>query len=70
MIEDLGARKGKIEGIETTQRVQHVMALVPLSQLFGYSTDLRSLTQGRGSYSMRFSRFDNLMRRSPKASVS
>ncbi|MFB3073035.1 MAG: elongation factor G [bacterium] len=70
VIEDLGARKGKIEGIETTQRVQHVMAQVPLSQLFGYSTDLRSITQGRGSYSMRFSRFDNLMRRSPKASVS
>ncbi|MDA2917301.1 EF-Tu/IF-2/RF-3 family GTPase, partial [Nitrospinae bacterium AH_259_B05_G02_I21] len=70
VIEDLGARKGKVEGIEAMQRRHHVRALVPLSQLFGYSTDLRSLTQGRGSYSMRFVRFDNMMRRSPKAFVS
>ncbi len=70
VIEDLGARKGKVEGIEAMQRRHHVLALVPLSQLFGYSTDLRSLTQGRGSYSMRFVRFDNMMRRSPKAFVS
>ncbi|MFQ6672011.1 MAG: elongation factor G [Candidatus Tectimicrobiota bacterium] len=70
VIEDLNTRKGKIEGVEATHRVQHVIALAPLSQLFGYSTDLRSLTQGRGSHSMRFARFDNLMRRSPKASVS
>ena len=70
VIEDLGARKGKVEGIEAMQRRHHVRALVPLSQLFGYSTDLRSLTQGRGSYSMRFVRFDNMMRRSPKAFVA
>jgi elongation factor G len=70
VIEDLSARNGKIERIETAHRVQHVVAFVALSQMFGYSTELRSLTQGRGTYSMRFARFDNLTRRSPKASVS
>jgi elongation factor G len=70
VIEDLNTRKGKVEGIETVHHLKHVRAFVPLSELFGYSTELRSLTQGRGTYSMRFARFDNLMRRTPKASVS
>ncbi len=70
VIEDLSARKGKVEGIEPVQNLKHVRAFVPLSELFGYSTELRSLSQGRGTYSMRFARFDNLIRKSPKAPVS
>jgi elongation factor G len=70
VIEDLSSRKGKVEGIDPVQNVKHIRAFVPLSELFGYSTELRSLTQGRGTYSMRFVRFDNLTRKSSKASVS
>lgn len=70
VIEDLSGRKGKVEGIETVQTLKHIKAFAPLSELFGYSTELRSHTQGRGTYSMRFSRFDNMMRRLPKAPVS
>jgi elongation factor G len=51
---DLSARRGKITGIETRSGVQVVAALVPLSTMFGYATDLRSRTQGRATYSMQF----------------
>jgi len=54
VIGDLNARRGKIEGMETRGAVQVVNALVPLRELFGYATALRSLTQGRGSYTMQF----------------
>ena len=54
-IADLSGRRGKIEKIEATKNnIQLIKALVPLSEMFGYSTALRSLTQGRGIYSMQF----------------
>ncbi len=58
VIGDLNARSGKIESIEHKLGIQVVTVTVPLSRMFGYSTALRSATQGRGTYSMHFSRFD------------
>ncbi|BBO82649.1 elongation factor G [Desulfosarcina ovata] len=58
VIGDLNARNGKIEAIEPKLGVQIIKATVPLKQMFGYSTSLRSATQGRGTFSMQFSRFD------------
>ncbi|MEJ2039739.1 MAG: elongation factor G, partial [Desulfosarcinaceae bacterium] len=58
VIGDLNARQGKIEAIEPKMGVQEIQAIVPLARMFGYSTNLRSATQGRGTFSMRFSHFD------------
>jgi len=58
VIGDIQARKGRIEEIKTRAQMTILKAEVPLTRLFGYSTDLRSLTQGRGSFSMRFLRYD------------
>ena len=49
---DLNSRRGQIQGMEAIPGAQHISALVPLSEMFGYATDLRSKTQGRGNYSM------------------
>lgn len=58
VIGDLNGRKGKIESIEHKTGSQVIKSIVPLSQMFGYSTALRSATQGRGTFSMQFSHFD------------
>lgn len=58
VIGDLNSRGGKIESIEHKGGIQVISATVPLSQMFGYSTTLRSATQGRGTFSMHFSHFD------------
>jgi len=58
VIGDLNARGGKVEAIEPKMGVQIIKATVPLAKMFGYSTSLRSATQGRGTFSMQFSRFD------------
>lgn len=58
VIGDLNARSGKIEAIEPKVGVQEIRAVVPLARMFGYSTALRSATQGRGTFSMHFSHFD------------
>jgi elongation factor G len=58
VIGDLSARSGKIESIEHKLGVQVITATVPLARMFGYSTALRSATQGRGTFSMHFKRFD------------
>ena len=60
VIGDLNARNGKIEAIDTQKGLQVIRAVVPLAQMFGYSTALRSATQGRGTFTMQFSRFDRL----------
>ena len=52
VIGDLNSRRGQIQGMESLNGVQQVNAFVPLSEMFGYSTDLRSKTQGRGQYAM------------------
>jgi len=58
VIGDLSARNGKIEAIDSQTGVQVIKAVVPLAKMFGYSTDLRSATQGRGTFTMQFSHFD------------
>ncbi len=58
VIGDLNARRGHIEGIDDISSGKMVKAFVPLSEMFGYSTDLRSKTQGRGNFSMFFERYE------------
>jgi len=58
VVGDLKARKGLVEAIATKGRVALIKAVTPLTRMFGYSTDLRSLTQGRGTFTMQFSRYD------------
>jgi len=57
---DLNARRGRVEGMEARGNAQVVKAYVPLSNMFGYATDLRSSTQGRASYSMEFDHYEPL----------
>jgi elongation factor G len=58
VIGDLNSRHGKIESIEHKMDAQVIKAIVPLAHMFGYSTALRSATQGRGTFTMQFSHFD------------
>jgi elongation factor G len=58
VIGDLNSRNGKIESIEHKMGVQVINVVVPLAHMFGYSTSLRSETQGRGTFTMQFSHFD------------
>ena len=51
---DLSSRRGRIEGMEARGNTQVIKAQIPLSEMFGYSTDLRSRTQGRATYTMQF----------------
>jgi len=57
VIGDLSSRRGKVEGMEQRGSSQVVRALVPLADMFGYATDLRSRTQGRATYTMQFSAY-------------
>ena len=57
---DINSRRGRIEGMEARNGAQVINAFVPLSEMFGYSTDLRSKTQGRGNYSMEVSYYDEV----------
>jgi len=58
VIGDLNSRGGKIESIEPQMGIQVIKAVVPMAKMFGYSTSLRSATQGRGTFTMQFSHFD------------
>ena len=61
VVGDLKARKSSVEAIAPKGRVTVIEAISPLTRMFGYSTDLRSLTQGRGTFSMQFSRYDKVI---------
>jgi elongation factor G len=61
VVGDLKARRGSVEAITPKGKVTLIRAITPLKRMFGYSTDLRSLTQGRGTFSMQFSRYDKPM---------
>jgi elongation factor G len=63
VIGDLNARRGKIRNIETRQNLQVIRSLVPMAEMFGYATDLRSASQGRGNYTMQFGQYEEV----PKA---
>ena len=58
VIGDINSRRGRIEGMDDIASGKMVRAFVPLSEMFGYSTDLRSRTQGRGNYSMFFEKYE------------
>ena len=58
VIGDLNSRRGRIEGMEDISSGKKIKAFVPLAEMFGYSTDLRSRTQGRGNYSMFFEKYE------------
>ena len=60
VIGDISGRRGRIEGSDMDNGAVTVRAMVPLSEMFGYATDLRSRTQGRGNYSMQFSHYEKL----------
>jgi elongation factor G len=58
VIGDLSSRRGKVLGMDTRPAAQAIDARVPLAQMFGYATDVRSMTQGRATYTMQFSHYD------------
>jgi elongation factor G len=60
VIGDLNSRRGRVDDIETRGNVRAINASVPLAQMFGYATDLRSITQGRATYVMEFSHYSEL----------
>ncbi|MGI4853767.1 MAG: elongation factor G [Janthinobacterium lividum] len=62
VIGDLNSRRGRIEGMEMVGGVQAIKATVPLSTMFGYATNLRGSTQGRGNFSMQFSQYEEAPR--------
>ena len=59
---DINSRRGRIENINSRPGTQVITALVPLSEMFGYSTELRSMTQGRATYTMHFHRYEEAPR--------
>jgi len=59
---DLNSRRGQVEGMDPRGNAQVVRAKVPLSEMFGYATDLRSMTQGRATYSMQFAHYQAVPR--------
>ncbi|WP_456455600.1 elongation factor G [Thermovibrio sp.] len=60
VIGDLNKRRGRVQGMEARGNAQVVRALVPLAEMFGYATDLRSMTQGRATYIMKFSHYEEV----------
>jgi elongation factor G len=58
IIGNLNSRRGRIDRMEKKAKAQHIRAFVPLADMFGYATDLRSLSQGRATYTMQFSKYD------------
>ena len=70
VIGDLNSRRGRIEGMDSRNGAQSIRAFVPLAEMFGYSTDLRSKTQGRGNYSMEISYYDEVPRNISEAIVA
>ena len=59
---DVSARRGQVTEYEQRGNLKVIRALVPLAETFGYATDLRSLTQGRASYSMEFDHYEEVPR--------
>ena len=60
VIGDLNSRRGKVEGMNQRGNSQVINAQVPMSEMFGYATDLRSKTQGRATYSMQFNSYQDV----------
>ena len=60
VIGDVNSRRGRMEGMDSNDGMQEIHAFIPLSEMFGYATDLRSKTQGRGTYSMEPSHYEEV----------
>ncbi len=60
VIGELNSRRGRIQNLEARPGLQVIQALVPMAEMFGYATDLRSATQGRGNYSMHFHQYEEV----------
>ena len=60
VIGDINSRRGRLEGMEADKGMQTIRGFVPLSEMFGYATDLRSKTQGRGTYVMQFAHYEEV----------
>jgi len=58
LVSDISSRRAKIEGIETKAKSKVIIAYVPLAEMFGYATSLRSISQGRATYTMQFLCYD------------
>ncbi|MEB3274488.1 MAG: elongation factor G, partial [Prochlorothrix sp.] len=67
---DLISRRGQIEGQVTEDNISKVTAKVPLAEMFGYATDIRSMTQGRGIFSMEFSHYGEVPRNVAEAIIA
>lgn len=67
---DLNSRRGQIEGMGSEQAITKVTAKVPLAEMFGYATDIRSKTQGRGIFSMEFSHYEEVPRNVAEAIIA
>jgi elongation factor G len=70
VIGDLNSRRGRIEGMDSHLGSQTIKSYVPLSEMFGYATDLRSKTQGRGTYVMQFAQFEDAPKNVAEAIVA
>jgi len=70
VIGDLNARRGHIEGMGSEEGINKVTAKVPLAEMFGYATDIRSKTQGRGIFSMEFSHYEEVPRNVAEAIIA
>jgi len=57
---NLNSRRGRVEHLEPRGNAQAIKAMVPLSEMFGYATDLRSMTQGRATFTMQFERYEDV----------
>ena len=60
VVGDVNGRRGRLETMESTGKVQKILAFVPLAEMFGYANDLRSKTQGRASFSMEFENYERV----------
>ncbi len=69
VIGDISSRRGRIEGIESRGNAQVVRGVVPLAEMFGYATDLRSKTQGRGTHSMQFYHYEEVSKNVSEAII-
>jgi elongation factor G len=70
VIGDLNSRRGQIEGQDTEQGVAKIAAKIPLAEMFGYATDIRSKTQGRGIFSMEFSHYQEVPKNVAEAIIA
>lgn len=70
VIGDINSRRGRIEGMEARNGAQVINAFVPLAEMFGYATDLRSKTQGRGNYAMEVDHYEDVPRNIAEAIVA